>query len=159
MNPKQILDPLSMWREAIDRLEGGINTFASRNMESERFAQALAIVLRATLGTHHLFDKNLARLYERLGLPSRSEVEALATTMRRIEDKLDMLLPPPAPVQRPARTKRAPEAAPAPAPVLALQAAPAVTPATSAEAPRKTRVHASATAAAGNDPRAYRRKG
>lgn len=112
MSAKQMLDPLAMWREAIDRLEGGINTFATRNMESERFAQALALVLRTSLGTHHLFDKNLARLYERLGLPSRSEVEAIAAAMRRIEDKLDMLLPPaPAPTHAPARTKRAPEAA------------------------------------------------
>jgi hypothetical protein len=107
MTPKQLLDPLAMWREAIDRLEGGVNNFATRNMESERFSQALAIVLRAGLGSQHLFDKNLAKVYQRLGLPSRSEVEAIAASMRRIEDKLDMLLPPPAPARRPARTKRA----------------------------------------------------
>ncbi|MDM0114046.1 hypothetical protein QTI66_17970 [Variovorax sp. J22R133] len=132
MSPKQLLDPLAMWREAIDRLEGGINGFATRNMESERFSQALAIVLRAGLGTHHLFDKNMARLYERLGLPSRSEVEALASSLRRIEDKLDMLLPPPAPAHRPARTKRAPEA-----PVAIQPAAPAEAKAASASASAK----------------------
>lgn len=107
MNPKQILDPLSMWRETIDRLEGGVNSFTTRNMESEQFSQALALVLRASLGSHHVFDKNMARVYERLGLPSRSEVEAIAAGLRRVEDKLDMLLPPPTPVHRPARTKRA----------------------------------------------------
>ena len=109
MIPKQILDPLAMWRDAIDRLEGSVNSLTTRNMESEQFSQALAIVLGASLGTHHLFDKNTARLYERLGLPSRSEVQESAAGLRRIEDKLDMLLPPPAPVHRPARTKRAPK--------------------------------------------------
>jgi hypothetical protein len=109
MIAQKMLDPLSLWREAIDRLEGGINTTATRNMESEQFAQALSIVLRASLGTHHLFDKQLAKVYERVGLPSRSEVQDLAASLRRIEDKLDLLLPPPAPVHRPARTKRAPE--------------------------------------------------
>ncbi|HSV57293.1 MAG TPA: hypothetical protein VLJ19_00225 [Variovorax sp.] len=113
MTPQQILDPLAMWREAIDRLEGGINDVATRNMESEQFAQALSLLLRASLGTHHLFDKQLAKIYERLGLPSRDEVQALAAGMRRIEDKLDLLLPPPAPMHRPARTRRAPDAAPA----------------------------------------------
>ncbi len=57
MSPKQLLDPLALWREAIDRLEGGLNSYATRNMESERFSQALAIVLRAGLGTHHLFER------------------------------------------------------------------------------------------------------
>jgi hypothetical protein len=110
MTPQQLLDPLAMWRDAIDRLEGGINNTATRNMESEQFAQALSLLLRASLGTHHLFDKQLAKVYERAGLPSRSEVQELAASLRRIEDKLDLLLPPPAPVHRPARTKRAPEA-------------------------------------------------
>lgn len=107
MNPKQLLDPLAMWRQTIDRLEGGVNDFTTRNMESEQFSQALALVLRASLGTHHVFDKNMARVYERLGLPTRSEVEAIAAGIRRIEDKLDMLLPPPAPAHRPPRTRRA----------------------------------------------------
>lgn len=107
MSPQKLLDPLAMWREAIDRLEGGINNSATRHMESEQFAQALSLMLRASLGTHHLVDKQVAKVYERVGLPSRSEVQELAASLRRIEDKLDLLLPPPAPVRRPARTKRA----------------------------------------------------
>ena len=108
MNPKQLLDPLALWRQSIDRLESGVNDVATRNMASEQFSQALSLLLRASLGTHHVVDKNLARTYERLGLPSRSEVEAIAAAMRRIEDKLDLLLPPPVPSKRPARTRRAP---------------------------------------------------
>ena len=109
MIPKQILDPLALWRDAIDRLEGGVNDFTTSSMASDQLSQALAVVLRASLGTHHLYDKNLARLYERMGLPSRSEVQALAAGLRRVEDKLDLLLPPPAPTHRPARTRRTPE--------------------------------------------------
>lgn len=110
MIPKQILDPLAMWRDAVDRIEGSVNNISTSNMDSEQFSQALAIVLRASLGTQHVFDKNMARLYERMGVPSRSEVQALAAGLRRIEDKLDMLMPPPTPVHRPSRTRRAADA-------------------------------------------------
>jgi len=110
MKPKQLLDPLALWRQSIDRLESGANDIATRNMTTDQFSQALSLLLRASLGTHHLVDKNLARAYERLGLPSRSDVEAIANAVRRIEDKLDQLLPPPVPAKRPARTRRAPAA-------------------------------------------------
>jgi len=151
MKTRQLLDPLAMWREAINRLEGGVNNVATRNMQTEPFAQALALVLRASLGTHHLFDKNLARLYERLGLPSRSEVEAIAAAMRRVEDKLDMLLPPPVPTHRPARTRRAPEVAPA----LAIGSAPAEANAV----PGGVRAEAPAPVAVASPARPPRRKG
>jgi len=109
MTKENTFDPLAMWREQIDRLESGVNTFATSNMESEQFAKGLALFLKASLGVHHVFDENLAKLYQRLNLPSRTEVAALAAAVQRIEEKLDMLLPATPSVSRPARTRQAPD--------------------------------------------------
>ena len=109
MTKESSFDPFAIWREQVDRLESGVNTFATSNMESEQFAKALALFLRASLGVHHVFEENLAKLYQRLNLPSRTEVAALAAAMQRIEDKLDMLLPTAPPVLQPARTRQAPD--------------------------------------------------
>ena len=111
MTKENIFDPFAIWREQIDRLESAVNTFATSNMESEQFAKALALFLRASLGAHHVFDENLAKLYQRLNLPSRTEVAALAAAVQRIEEKLDMLLPATPSVPRPARTRQAPDSA------------------------------------------------
>ena len=105
MTKENTFDPFAIWREQIDRLESSVNTFATSNMESEQFAKALALFLRASLGAHHVFDENLAKLYQRLNLPSRTEVAALAAVVQRIEEKLDMLLPATPSVPRPARTR------------------------------------------------------
>jgi hypothetical protein len=103
-------DPLAMWRESLDRFEKSGNAFLTQNMESEQFSKALGTFLSASLGARHLFDENLAKLYQHADLPSRTEVAALAAAMQRIEDKLDMLLPTAPSTIRPARTRRPPDA-------------------------------------------------
>ena len=105
----KMLDPLALWRESINRLEGGINKLATNQMESEQFAQALAQFSKVRLGMHHVSNKALAMIYAGLDVPSRSEVAALADTLQRIESKLDLLLPAqPSRVPNPPRTRRAP---------------------------------------------------
>jgi hypothetical protein len=86
-------DPLQLCRNALDKLESGINEFAARKMESREFAQALNGYLRASTAVQFLAERSLARLLEQLDLPSRGEVQALAVAVQRIEDKLDALLP------------------------------------------------------------------
>ena len=99
-----------MWRESLDRLEGGVNKVANRNVETEQFAQALGQFSKAWLGLHHVSDKARGRVYEMLDMPSRTEIAALAAAIQRVEDKLDMLLPPAHSLApRPARTRRPPE--------------------------------------------------
>ncbi|MNR33869.1 hypothetical protein D3C85_1515860 [compost metagenome] len=73
---------------------------------------------RVSLGLRHLSQTSLERLYKHLDVPSRGEVDALAASLRRVEDKLDQLLPAATSTQiapRPPRTRR-PRAEPLPAP-------------------------------------------
>ncbi|WP_160108614.1 hypothetical protein [Pseudomonas izuensis] len=106
-----ILDPFQMWREAVTLIEGEINSLASRKMESAEFAQVANQFSRVSLGMQHVFERSLASVLRGLELPSRSEVDALAGAVRRLEDKVDQLLPSPVKpslVPRPSRTRRPP---------------------------------------------------
>jgi hypothetical protein len=60
-----------------------------------------------------MFEKVIDAYLRRANLPSRKEIAEVAESLRRIEDKLDRLLPADAPVPRPARTRRPAGAAPA----------------------------------------------
>jgi hypothetical protein len=98
-----------MWREAINLIEGEINSLAARKLESAEFAQAANQFSKVSLGVQHVFERSFASALRCLELPSRSEVDALASAVQRIEDKLDQLLPSsvnPALVARPSRTRR-----------------------------------------------------
>lgn len=101
-------DPLHLCRKTLDKLENGINTFASRHMDSDEFSQALNCYSRVSLGVQFTAEKSLALLRERFDLPSRGEVDQLAAALRRVEDKLAQLLPDEAPAHRPkpSRTRR-----------------------------------------------------
>ncbi|MDU4253034.1 hypothetical protein [Pseudomonas sp.] len=109
MTASRFPDPLQLCREALNKLENGINGFAARKMDSTEFAQAMTACTRASTGARYLAERSIARLLEQLDLPSRDEVRELADAVRRIEDKLDQLLPDVAPsamVPRPPRSRR-----------------------------------------------------
>lgn len=102
-------DPLQLCREALNKLENGINELAVRKMDSKEFAQALHRYSKVSLGMQYVVEKSLACCLERLDLPSRTEVTTLAMALQRVEDKLDQLLPttPQATlVPKPPRTRR-----------------------------------------------------
>ncbi|AWY39185.1 hypothetical protein DKY63_04400 [Pseudomonas putida] len=102
-------DPFQLWGEALNVIEREINSLATKKMESAEFAQALHQFSRVSLGVQHVFERSVANVLRRLELPSRSEVDTLASAVQRIEDKLDQLLPPPASAAlapRPSRTLR-----------------------------------------------------
>lgn len=102
-------DPLQLCRDAITRLENGINDFAARNMDSKEFSQAISRYTQVSLGVQFALEKSLACVLERLDLPSRGEVGELAAAVRRVEDKLDLLLvdtDKPVLAPRPPRTRR-----------------------------------------------------
>ncbi|MDT4811411.1 hypothetical protein FQZ97_443500 [compost metagenome] len=86
-------DPLQFCRDTLTKLESGINQFAARKMESEEFAETLNRVNKVSLGVQYALDKSLACFFERLDLPSRTEVTALAAAVQRVEEKLERLLP------------------------------------------------------------------
>ncbi|MCY1426464.1 hypothetical protein D3C76_651710 [compost metagenome] len=100
-------DPLQLCREALNKVETGVNEYASRRMESKEFAQVVSQVSKVSLGVKHVSEKSIASVYRHLDIPTRAEVDALAAALRRVEDKLDQLLPKQeAAVPRPARTRR-----------------------------------------------------
>ncbi|MCW2271916.1 hypothetical protein D3C77_37220 [compost metagenome] len=111
-------DPLKLYREAITRFENGINALAARHIDAKEVGLVIDHYSRVSHGLQHLSQTSLERLYKRMDLPSRGEVDALATALRRVEDKLDQLLPASrsaAIAPRPPRTRRPMvEASPAP---------------------------------------------
>lgn len=108
-------DPLQFCRDTLTKLENGINQFAARKMESEEFAKTLNRFNKVSLNVQYTLDKSLACFFERLDLPSRTEVTALAAAVQRVEEKLERLLPDmthEALVPRPPRTRIPIEIAP-----------------------------------------------
>ncbi|WP_179403520.1 hypothetical protein [Burkholderia guangdongensis] len=111
-------DPLQMWRDAITKFENDLNTYATGSLKSQEVVRSLHQVSNVSLGMQQMFEKAMEAYLYRANLPSRKEVAELADALRRIEDKLDRLLPPDAqglPKPRPARTRKPSSAASAPA--------------------------------------------
>lgn len=136
-NPK-LLDPLQLWRDAVNKLEGEVNTRATDGLKSQRIMRSLHQLTNISQGMERLFEKISAEHLRRLNLPSRTDVIALAESLRRIEEKVDRLVPAESTaVPRPARTRRPTLAAQAPAPASAQEANAAK--AKRAGAPRKSR--------------------
>lgn len=111
-------DPFKLYRDAITRFESGVNALAARHLDSREVGLVIDQYARVSLSLQHLSQTSLERLYKHLDVPSRGEVDALAASLRRVEDKLDQLLPAAASPQiapRPPRTRR-PPAEPLPAP-------------------------------------------
>jgi hypothetical protein len=101
--------PLRLCREALNRLESGVNSLAANNLDSPRVARALLGASRIATGTRQVSEKSLAAVYRRLALPTRNEVERITAAMHRMEDKLDLLIPvseKPARAARPPRTRQ-----------------------------------------------------
>jgi hypothetical protein len=129
-------DPLQMWRDAVTKLESDVNALATGSAKSQEVVRTLHQLSGVSLGMEQVLEKVIGSYLRRANLPSRREVIELAESLRRIEDKLDRLLPADsAPAPRPPRTRRpssgapAIESATAPAPTPAQESAPASAPA------------------------------
>ena len=110
------LDPLQMWRDAVTKLEGEVNSVATGSTKYDDVVRALHQFSAVSLGMEQALEKAIGGYLRRANLPSRKEVLELAESLRRIEDKVDRLLPPEAaalPAPRPPRTRR-PSSADAP---------------------------------------------
>jgi hypothetical protein len=115
MSTSFIPDPMQFWRDAVTRLENDFNAAATGSLKSQELVRALHQFSNATMGVQQLFEKAIDGYLRRANLPSHKDVAELGEALRRIEDKLDQLVPggPPGGV-RPARTRR-PASAAAPA--------------------------------------------
>jgi uncharacterized membrane protein YccC len=117
MTSSLIPDPLQMWREALTKLEGNVNSLVTGSMDSQELVRSVHQLSTVSLGLQQAFEKAIGSYLAKLNLPSRRDVGELAAALQRIEDKLDQLLPASAAapaLPRPARTRRPPpEEAPA----------------------------------------------
>lgn len=86
-------DPFEMWRQVVSKLEGGINSMANQNMNSEQFTRALQQFSQVSTGMQQTFEKVLDGYFKALQLPTRKDIVALDERLQRLEDKIDMLLP------------------------------------------------------------------
>ncbi|MFT7722569.1 MAG: hypothetical protein QM788_07030 [Roseateles sp.] len=114
MATPSFLDPLQMWRDAVNKLEKEVNTLAAGSTQSEQVVRSLHGFSSASLALQQVVDKSISAYLRKANLPSRKEVADLAETLQRIEGKLDRLLPPDPAAEapaRPARTRRPPASA------------------------------------------------
>jgi hypothetical protein len=128
-----LVDPLQMWRDAVTKLESEVNSLATGSTKYDEVVRALHQFSSVSLGMEQVLEKVIGGYLRRANLPSRKEVLELAESLRRIEDKLDRLLPADsAPAPRPPRTRRPSSAAPVEARI------PVEAPAPAARAKRRT---------------------
>jgi hypothetical protein len=123
-----IPDPFQMWREALTKLEGNVNSLITGGLDSQELMRSMHQLSTLSLGMQQAFEKAIGSYLAKVNLPSRKDVSDLAAALHRIEEKLDRLLPasaaPAAP--RPPRTRRPPPEEVASAPAVAMvTAAPA----------------------------------
>ena len=96
-------DPLQLWRDAVTRLEQDVNALATGSLGSQEVSRSLHQFSTVSLGMQQMLEKLIERYLQKANLPSRKEVAELAESLRRIEDKIDRLLPAEATVARPSR--------------------------------------------------------
>ena len=103
-----LLDPFDMWRKALTELEQRANELGNQSMRSPEMMQLMHQFAAYSSQYQNALDQVLMRCLKALNLPSRREVAELGDLMRRIDEKLDRLLPAAEPVNipRPARTRR-----------------------------------------------------
>ena len=88
-----IPDPFQMWRDALTKLEGNVNSLVTGGMDSQELMRSVHQLSTVSLGMQQAFEKAIGSYLARVNLPSRKDVSDLAAALQRVEDKLDRLLP------------------------------------------------------------------
>ena len=128
-------DPMQMWRDALTKLEKEANTWGESGIKSPELMRSLQQSMAISRGVQQAFEKLVEVCLQRVNLPSRKELLAVAETLQRLEEKVDRLLPAGDAGPRPARTRQPPVAA---ANQLAPASAPEPAPAPKAPARKRT---------------------
>ena len=119
MSTSLIPDPFQMWREALTKLEGNVNTLVTGSMDSQELMRSMHQLSTLSLGMQQAFEKAIGSYLARVNLPSRMDGGGLAAALQRVEAKRGRLLPASGAASgapRPARTRRPPPEEVAPAP-------------------------------------------
>lgn len=117
-------DPLAVWHQMLGNWETSVNKFANDAMGSEEFSGAMNKITSATSGAKQAFEQAMQRYLATMNLPSRQDLSAIGERLQAIEGQLYHLtqlverLPAkdgvseaaPPQAQKPARTRKPPEA-------------------------------------------------
>ena len=106
MTEPYFFDPLQLWRDAVSKLEKSANERANAQLKSPGVARSLQDAAAVSFGLQQAYAKATDAYLRQANLPSRKQVQELAETLQRMEEKIDRLLPATAD-PRPARTRRA----------------------------------------------------
>ncbi len=105
--PSSLLpDPMQLWRDALARIESGIEALATGRLKSHRILRTLHALAAASRSLQQLSEKLTHEGWHRLNLPTHRDIAALEAKLRRIDDKLDRLLAPDASETPPAAKAR-----------------------------------------------------
>ena len=113
MSTSPFPDPFQLWREALTKLEGNVNSLVTGSMDSQDMMRSVHQLSALSLGMQQAFEKAIGAYFAKINLPSRKDVTELAAALQRVEDKLDRLLPASAAASASARRAAAPGAHPA----------------------------------------------
>lgn len=109
MTEPYFFDPLQLWRDAVSKLEKSTNERANAQLKAPGVARSLQDAATVSFGLQQAYAKLIENYLRQANLPSRKQIQDLAETLQRIEDKLDGLLPVAEGLQ-PSRTRRPPAA-------------------------------------------------
>ncbi len=112
------------WRDAISQWERSSNEFATQNMQSPEFSQAMTNLAIGSSGLQKLFAMMVAQSLVQLNLPKRSEILDISERLRTIEASVAQIQSAvvklagddaiaASPKARPTRTKKPPARKPA----------------------------------------------
>ena len=73
-----LVDPLQLWRDAVTKLEGEVNSLATGSTKNRQIVSALHQFSSVTLGMEQVLEKVIGGYLRRANLPSRKEVLELA---------------------------------------------------------------------------------
>lgn len=81
-------DPFAFWRDALQQMQKSFNQFANERMQSEDFAKVAGQITNSTAATKRIASDVANRYFEAIGLPTRTDFQALDDRLKRIEDLL-----------------------------------------------------------------------
>jgi hypothetical protein len=94
MSSPESQDPFEVWRQFMAKFESDINSMANDSMNSNEFSRGLHQFTQMSLGMQKTFEKSLDGYFKTLHLPSTKDIEAIGDTLRRLEEKIDMMSSP-----------------------------------------------------------------
>ena len=83
MSTSPFPDPFQLWREALTKLEGNVNSLVTGSMDSQDMMRSVHQLSALSLGMQQAFEKAIGAYFAKVNLPSRKDVTELAAALQR----------------------------------------------------------------------------